>query len=414
MDGVTDPGEPTARGASPGMPDRTGRPADQGVGPQEELRRVAIVGAGLVGGSVALAAMAAGTEQVRVYDADGQVRERARARGIGHVVHDDIAAAVSDAQLVVVAIPSSRVAQVVEDIASCTSTQTIITDVSSLKSKVVVEVEQHLASSRGSSARFVGGHPMAGSETSGPDAADANLFQSATWALTPTATTDDRALRALSRFVSSLGARTLVVSPERHDDLVAVVSHLPQAAASCLADVAAQTAASSGQAVLALAGGGFRDTTRIAASDPDLWVGILEGNRDAVLDALELYTQRLDELATALRDGDRDALRERLRRASHARRQLVPKEGPREVVDLVVALDDRPGALAVATGALGEAGINVEDLTMRHATAGDRGALILRVESSAAPRGLDALARRGLAAHLQSDETDRDPGRGER
>jgi prephenate dehydrogenase len=413
MDGVTDAGQPRARGTS-GAAGRDVRPHGQGADPQDGLRRVAIVGAGLVGGSVALAAMAAGTEQVRVYDADDEVRERARARGIGHVVHDDLATAVHGAQLVVIAIPSLRVAPVVEEIAKHADMQAIITDVSSLKSHVVLEVEATLVASHAGPSRFIGGHPMAGSETSGPDAADANLFQSATWALTPTDTTDDQALRALSRFVSSLGARTLVVSPERHDELVAVVSHLPQAAASCLADVAAETAANSGQAVLALAGGGFRDTTRIAASDPDLWVGILEGNRDAVLDALELYTQRLDELAAALRDGDRDALRERLRHASQARRQLVPKEGPREVVDLVVALDDRPGALAVATGALGEAGINVEDLTMRHATAGDRGALILRVESSAAPRGLDALARRGLAAHLQSDETDRDPGRGER
>ena len=193
-----------------------------------------------------------------------------------------------------------------------------------------------------------------------------------------------------------------------------MVSHLPQAVASCLSDVAADIAASSGQAVLALAGGGFRDTTRIAASDPDLWVGILEGNRDAVLESLALYGGRLEELARALRDGDRAALRAQLHRASEARRQLVPKTGPRKVVDLIVALDDRPGELAAATGALGEVGINVEDLTMRHATAGERGALLLRVEASAAARGVQALEGRGLSAHLQADEgsgetTDRDP-----
>lgn len=245
---------------------------------------------------------------------------------------------------------------------------------------------------------------MAGSETSGPDAADGKLFQGATWALTPTEATHDDALQRLSGFVSALGARVLVVSPQRHDELVAIVSHLPQVVASCLADVAADAVASSGQAVLALAGGGFRDTTRIAASDADLWLGILEGNRGPVLEAVTAYRRRLDELAAALEGGDSASLRSQLARASAARRQLVSKEGPREVVDLVVALEDRPGALADATGALGEAGVNVEDLAMRHAAEGERGALLVRVDAISAARGLDALHAQGLAAHLERDE----------
>lgn len=368
------------------------------------IARVAVVGAGLVGGSVALAAQQAGVERVVVTDVDAGVRRRAREVGLGHEVHDTLAEAVHGADLVVIAIPTEHVVPVVEDIARCTSMQTIITDASSLKSDLVPQVEHMLAQSAAVPSRFVGGHPMAGSEASGPDAADGKLFQGATWALTPTASTDDVALRRLSAFLSRLGARVLVVSPERHDRLVAVVSHLPQVAASCLSDVAADAATTSGQAVLALAGGGFRDTTRIAASDPELWVGILEGNREAVLDAVEAYRQRLDELAAALRRGDGGALRAQLRRASDARRQLVPKEGPREVVDLVVAVEDQPGALASATGALGEAGINIEDLAMRHAEAGERGALLVRVDEAAAARGLRALHEHGLAAHLERDE----------
>jgi prephenate dehydrogenase len=376
------------------------------------IARLAVVGAGLVGGSVALAAMAAGVERVVLTDADDAVRRRARDLGLGHEVRDTLADTVTDADLVVVAIPSHQVPPVVAEIANYIDMRTIVTDAASLKSRLVPEVESLLAQGVAVSRNFVGGHPMAGSEASGPDAADGKLFQGATWVLTPTERTDDVALQRLSGFLSRLGARVLVVSPERHDRLVAVVSHLPQVAASCLADVAADAVSTSGQAVTALAGGGFRDTTRIAASDPDLWLGILGGNREAVLDALASYRASLDELASALRSQDDAALRAQLERASQARRRLVPKDGPREVVDLVVALEDEPGALAVATGVLGEAGINIEDLAMRHAAAGERGALLVRVEAAAAQRGLQALRDHGLAAHLERDEPDgeQDPG----
>jgi prephenate dehydrogenase len=377
--------------------------------PDVPIARLAVVGAGLVGGSVALAAMEAGVEQVVLTDASESVRQRARELGLGHEVRDTVADTVADADLVVVAIPSHQVPPVVEEIANHINMQSIVTDAASLKSRLVPEVERRLATFGDVSRNFVGGHPMAGSEASGPDAADGKLFQGATWVLTPTERTDDVALRRLSGFLSRLGARVLVVSPDRHDRLVAVVSHLPQVAASCLADVAGEAVATSGQAVLALAGGGFRDTTRIAASDPDLWLGILGGNREAVLEALASYRASLDELASALSSQDDSALRTKLERASQARRRLVPKDGPREVVDLVVALEDQPGALAIATGVLGEAGINIEDLAMRHAAAGERGALLVRVEATAAQRGLRALHEHGLSAHLERDE----PGGGE-
>jgi prephenate dehydrogenase len=369
-----------------------------------ELRTVAVVGAGLVGGSIARAAVEAGVPRVVLTDGSPVVRERARELGLGHEVVSSAEEAVEGADLVVIATPSDVVPRIVESIASCISSQAIITDVASLKSRVVPEVEQLLLALDANPARFVGGHPMAGSERSGPDAADGTLFQAATWVLTPTEATDDQALQRLSSFLKRLGARVLALAPDRHDTLVAVVSHLPQVAASCLADVAADAVATSGQAVLAVAGGGFRDTTRIAASDPDLWLGILDGNREAVLSALGAYRARLDELADALEQGDRGALRALLDRAAVARRQLVDKVGPEHVVDLVVPLDDRPGALADATTALGEVGVNVEDLAMRHAYAGARGVLLVRVDAAAAGRGLEALHARGLPAHLETDE----------
>jgi prephenate dehydrogenase len=378
----------------------TGAGGDRGVLP----RHVAVIGAGLVGGSVALAALRAGVERVVITDVDPEVRARARDLGLAHEVADETAAAVADADLVILAIPSAHVPAVAQLLATAAPMQAILTDVSSLKSHLVPEVEQMLVSSDASPGRFIGGHPMAGSEHSGPEAADGSLFQGATWVLTPTPRTDHEALRRLSAFLRELGARVLALPPDRHDALVAVVSHLPQVAASCLADVAGDAMATSGQAVLAVAGGGFRDTTRIAASDPALWLGILEGNRAAVLDALDRYRDRLDELRDALAGGDGAAVTALLERGSAARRQLVDKERAARLVDVVVPLDDRPGTLAAATTALGEAGINIEDLAMRHATAGDRGALLVRVEEPEAHRAVDVLDARGLAAHLEVDD----------
>jgi prephenate dehydrogenase len=368
------------------------------------LRRVAVVGAGLVGGSVARAAVDVGVEHVVLTDHDPEVRARARDLGLAHEVLGDLGRTVRDAELVVVAIPSHLVPAVIQDVSAAAPIQAIITDVSSLKSQLVPQVEAFLVQSGRNPARFVGGHPMAGSEDSGPEAADGSMFQGATWVLTPTERTDHRALQALSGFLRDLGARVLALPPDRHDALVAVVSHLPQVAASCLADVAGDAVATSGQAVLAVAGGGFRDTTRIAASDARLWRDILEGNRPAVLDALDRYRTRLDEVRAALEGGDGERLMALLERASRARRQLVAKERPDRLVDVVVPLDDRPGALAATTTALGEAGINIEDLAMRHAAAGDRGALLVRVEEAAARRALEVLEQRGTHAHLEDGE----------
>ncbi|MTV26840.1 prephenate dehydrogenase/arogenate dehydrogenase family protein [Nitriliruptoraceae bacterium ZYF776] len=363
--------------------------------------RVAVVGGGLVGGSVAAAARAAGCAEVVLTDADPQVRARAASLGLAHRVGDDVADTVATAELVVVAVPSAVVPEVAVEVARAAPPTAVLTDVASLKGHLVPAVEAALADH--GPQRYVGGHPMAGSERSGPDAADARLFQAATWVVTPTGRTDDAALTRLSGFLAGLGARVLALPPERHDELVAVVSHLPQLVASTLADVAAEAAATTGEALLAVAGGGFRDTTRIAASDPELWVGILRGNRDAVLEAVGALETRVGELRAALAAGEWDTVQALLARASAARRQLVSKVVPTRAVDLVVPLADRPGALATTTTVLGEAGINVEDLAMRHAADGTRGALLIRVDAAAADRAVAALAAAGTTVHVEHD-----------
>lgn len=366
-----------------------------------DLGRVAVVGGGLVGGSFAAAVRTRGLARVAVTDADVTVRARLAELGLADRVVASVAETVADADLVVVATPAHVVPEVVEQVAEHAPKEAILTDVASLKYHLMLDVESRLRLRVQGPHRFVGGHPMAGSERSGPDAADPELFAAATWILTPSATTDDEVLRRLAAFLRSLGARVLALPAERHDELVALVSHLPQVVASVLADVAGDAVDTVGEAVLAVAGGGFRDTTRIAASDPALWLGILTGNREAVLEALDAFAARLDVLRTALGSGQDAELRAVLSRASAARRRLVEKGAPGPAVDLVVGLADRPGSLAVATTALGEAGINVEDVAMRHATEGRRGVLLVRIAARDAQRGRQALQQRGLPVHIE-------------
>jgi len=367
------------------------------------LPRVTVIGAGLVGSSIALAIREAGAGRVVLVDADADVRERAAALGIAEQVLSSVQDAVADADIVIAAVPAGAVPDVLSVAATATPRGAILTDAASLKLTSTLEVTSRLRDSGTGPERFVGGHPMAGSERSGPEAADAQLFQGATWVLTPTAATADATLTELSAFLRRLGARVVALPPEQHDELVAVVSHLPQVVASTLAAVAADAIEATGDAVLAVAGGGFRDTTRIAASDPGLWVPILSGNRVAVLEALDAYTGRLEQVRAAVAEARWEELRALLARASAARQRLVPKAAPAAVGDVVVPMDDRPGQLATATTALGAAGINVEDLAMRHAGDGGRGALLVRVAAGDLARAVEVLTAAGLGAHVEHD-----------
>jgi len=371
---------------------------------------VAVCGGGLVGASIALALGAAGV-RVRVADRDATVRGELAARVAAdalapHVsVHAGWAEAATGAALVVAAVPPSAVVDVLRAAAEVAAADAVLTDVASVKAELVAAVGSALAAIPGAAGRYVGGHPMAGSERSGPGAADPTLFQGATWILTPTALTHDRAVATVSELVRALSGRVLVLEAAAHDVIVGLVSHLPQLVASVLADVSAEALGPQRDAVLAVAGPGFRDTTRIAASDPAMWLDILDGNRVAVLDALAAFRDRLDVVSEAVAAQDRDGLRAVLTRASEARRRFVPKPVDEATSHLVVPLRDRPGEIARIAGGLGSAGINIEDLAMRHAGAADRGALIVRVRHASVERALEALA----AVDVEGVAVERDP-----
>ena len=333
------------------------------------FERIAVIGTGLIGGSVALGLRAAspGTEIVG-YDIDATTLERALNRDAISALAPDAKAAVDGAELVVLASPVETVPTICESLAGAIGPTTVVTDVGSAKAAVVEAGESAFG------AQFVGGHPMAGSERHGIDAADAELFVDAMWVLTPTSATSSHAYRVAAELAGALGASVVGVDPGLHDEVVAALSHVPQLAASALVDLAAGTAREAG--LLHLAGGGFRDATRIAASNAHLWAGIIATNRSAVLNALEALSERLTGSIDLIRRERWDELAGWLDRARTARLELFQKPAyTGEPVTLAMLIPDRPGILAEVTTAAGRLGANIEDLRILHSTEGGRGRL---------------------------------------
>ena len=244
---------------------------------------------------------------------------------------------------------------------------------------------------------------MAGSEQDGIDSARADLFVGATWVLTPTPATDQRAYTELRALLGELNAEVVSVTPEDHDELVALVSHVPQLASSTLMNVATMREAEH-QALLRLAAGGFRDMTRIAASHPAIWLDILTSNRDAVLAALDAYVEALGRARELVAAGDRDALAELLAQARAARRNLpVGASVAGDLVLLRVPVLDRPGVIAEVTTLAGRLGVNIFNIDMAHSIESDAGVMEMVVaasEADAFERGLHELGYRTSRSEL--------------
>jgi prephenate dehydrogenase len=343
-------------------------------------KSVALVGTGLIGGSIGLALRRAGVT-VRGFDRDTAHAAAALEAGAVDELAPDLATAVADVDLTVVAVPVGFVADVVVE--ALDAGAGLVTDVGSVKAPVVAAVE---AARPATAARYVGGHPMAGSEQEGLAGANADLFVGATWVLTPTAGTDPAVFAEVRSWVSDFGAEAIAVAPELHDALVAVVSHVPQLAASTLMNVASR-GNDEHAVLLRLAAGGFRDMTRIASSHPAIWPDICLANRDAIVDALDSYLDELTRVRSIVVDGDRDALLSLLADARAARRNLptgLPVE--ESLVELRIPVPDREGVIAEVTTLAARFGINIADLEIAHSLEGRAGVLVLVV----AERNLDA------------------------
>jgi prephenate dehydrogenase len=345
-----------------------------------EPKSVALVGTGLIGGSIGLALRRAGVT-VRAFDRDPEHAAAALGAGAVDELVPDLAGAVAGADLTVVAVPVGAVAEVVVD--ALDAGTGLVTDVGSVKAPVLAAVE---AARPDASARYVGGHPMAGSEQEGLAGASPDLFVGATWVLTPTPRTDPAVFAEVRSWVSGFGAEAIAVAPDLHDALVAVVSHVPQLAASTLMNVA-NRGNDEHSVLLRLAAGGFRDMTRIASSHPAIWPDICLANRDAIIGALDTYLDELTRVRGIVATGDREGLLDLLAEARAARRNL-PTGLPIEetLVELRIPVPDREGVIAEVTTLAARFGINIADLEIAHSLEGRAGVLVLVV----AERNLDA------------------------
>ncbi len=350
--------------------------------PADVHRRAAVVGAGVVGGSVGLALRSCGWF-VSVTDSDPAVAAAAVDLGAADRTGDD-----PDAELTFVAVPVGATPEVA---AVALRNGGVVTDVGSVKAPLVDQVD---------SPRFVGGHPMAGSEATGLDGARADLFEGAVWVLTPGPSTDPGALALVHGVVRSFGADVVSLSPEDHDRVVALVSHVPHLTAASLMTLAADRAVDDA-AVLRLAAGGFRDMTRIAAGDPGIWLDICADNRVAILAVLDDLAATLAEVRDLVDRSDRTELERRLSAAQRARRSLpAGSVRPVGLAEVRVAVPDRPGELAAVTTMATELGVNVEDIEVAHAAGEGRGRLIMVVASDRADEFAAALSRTGRSASV--------------
>lgn len=349
--------------------------------------RVAVVGTGLIGTSVAMAAVRAG-DAVHGFDLDPDVLSRSAERS-GLAPAATLQGCVTGATLVLVCTPIPSVPEVVGEVLGL-APEAVVSDVASVKSHVKLEVEATVESSH--LRRYVGGHPMGGSERSGPDHASASVLDGAVWVLDEAA--DAGALERLEGWIERIGARPVRLPAERHDRLVAMVSHLPQVASTALMGLAAAEEAGEPE-ILLLAAGGFRDLTRLAASNPHLWSDILLANRDAIVRALDLYAARLTALRDLVAAEDARAVEEAFAESKRARLSLAAKPQVKAgVAVLQVPVPDRPGAIAEVTSAMSQAGVNIEDLQIVHSPEGGRGTVHLTVAADAAGDADRALRER--------------------
>ncbi len=334
-------------------------------------REAAVLGTGLIGTSVAIALRTAGWH-VRGYDPDGSALDKAtRMEGVDPC--ESIEAAVAGADLVVLAGP---VGAIVETVATLV-TDALGTDVAGVK-RSVVEAAGRLP-------RFVGGHPMAGRESSGPEGASGGMFRGAIWVLTTDGAADDDLIE-MSGIVQSLGAVPVQMSAISHDRAVAAASHIPHLTAASLVGLLSRE-----EGARALVAGGFRDLTRVAASEPGWWSDVLVANGDAVAFELRQLASSLLELATVVEHADREALFGRLETARGLRRAMAAP-----VTAVRVILEDRPGEIAEVGRALADSGVDLRDLQLRHAVHGGGGVLTLSVKPGDAHKLRSALSTVGF------------------
>ncbi|MBC9783129.1 prephenate dehydrogenase [Heliobacterium chlorum] len=361
------------------------------------IKRVAIIGLGLIGGSLGMALTQGRiVEEVIGFDQEEEALSLALSTQTVHRVERNMAEAVQNADLVIMATPVCTYPSIVTTIKNSLRPGTIVTDVGSTKAWVMDQMKRLLPEG----IAFVGGHPMAGSEKKGIRGADRYLLENAVYVLTPDRDTVPEAIDAVEAIMCAVGARVLKLSPSEHDQMVAVVSHLPHMVAVALVETLSEVAKSFPQASM-LAAGGFRDTTRVAAGDPRMWVDIAKTNREPLLHTIGLFRQALDRLESEIGGCSSDgtdqiaALQSTL---SHARDVRLAIPGKAKGVlpgihEVVVTVPDKPGVIGNMARILGEAGINIADIEILRVRERDGGTIRIGFyEAEEADRAVEVLA----------------------
>jgi prephenate dehydrogenase len=329
---------------------------------------VAVVGTGLVGASVALAARRAGS-RVTGWDSDAAtLREAAGANALDEAA-GSLEAAVAGAELVVVAVPVGSLAAAAREVLAAAPPAATVTDVGSTKRGLARGVDDP---------RLVPGHPLAGGATGGPARAAADLFDGATWFLTPLASSEPARIELVERFVTSLGARPIRLDADTHDRILALTSHLPHA----LANLLMQSVAAGGDEALGYAGASLREMTRVAGANPSVWADIFVENSDLIADALAAHRENAAEVERALRERDRGFFERWIGRVASARTTMLEyayRTDAKTLNRIRVRVPDKPGVLARITQTLGAAGINIEDFELRHVSPEYGGVLVILV-----------------------------------
>jgi prephenate dehydrogenase len=347
-------------------------------------RRANVIGLGLVGGSIALGLRQRGW-QVNGDDVDPEIARTALDREVVDGIGLD-----PTAEITFVAVPVLGTADQVKR--ALAETSGAVTDVGSVKAAVCSAVDDP---------RFVGGHPMAGSELDGLDGAQGDLFEGAVWVLTPEAASDDSAFATVARVVASLGAEVVALAPERHDQLVAVVSHVPHLTAATLMGLASDRAEEHA-ALLRLAAGGFRDMTRVASGRPGIWLDICSENRTAITGVLDQLITGLEEMRDMIGADDRERLHERLTAARQARANLPARVvHPDQLAEVRIPIPDRAGAAAEVFTLAAELSVNIASFEVVHVAESNRGVAVVLVDVALVELFRGGLLARGFRPAVQ-------------
>jgi prephenate dehydrogenase len=347
-----------------------------------------VIGVGLIGGSIGLAARERLGATVRGYDSSAPALDQALACGAIDRASEDLATAVGGADAVFVAVPVGGLPAAVGEVLSQAGPACVVTDVGSTKRAIVAAQDDE---------RFVGGHPLAGAESAGVEHARADLFDGATWYLTPTERTSGVLYERLHRLVHGIGARPAAIGADAHDTILATVSHLPHVLANVLVAQAAR-ALDDGDERLPATGPSFRDATRVAGSQSAIWTDIYVSNRDALAAEIEATIARLGSVRDALLAADAAGLTAWNDAAASDRRRLLEAQlagGP--VFELRASVPNRPGVVAQIALELGRAAVNIADMALYPAADMSEGVVALWVAGAdAADRAQELIVKLGF------------------